>query len=97
MSLNVKKIVKKISGLFREEEEPARVYTWLIESAKCPPCPFRQEERKWVDPRTPSVKLDSLYDQLEIVRRLEERIDVALKEGTAEIPIKRDCKHPKES
>jgi len=93
MSLNIKKITKKVSGLFREEE-PARTYTWLIESVKLPPLSFRREERKWVDPKMPSIEFDSLSDQMEIARRLEERIDDALKD---EVPIKWNYKQPKDS
>jgi len=93
MSLNVKKITRKVSRLFREEE-PARTYTWLIESVKLPPLPFRREERKWVDPKMPSIEFDSLSDQMEIARRLEERIDDALKD---EVPIKWNYKQPKDS
>jgi len=42
----------------------------------------------------PSIEFDSLSDQMEIARRLEERIDDALKD---EVPIKWNYKQPKDS
>jgi len=93
MSLNVRKLVKKISGLFKEEE-PERVYTRYVDPTPCPWISHRWEQRSLIRDQPPTVKIRSRYEQLEVVRFLIERIDET---GEDEKPIKWNYKRHEES
>jgi len=93
MSLNVKKLVKKISGLFKEEE-PERTYLIHYKPVKCPQMGFRREQRDAIKQQPPSREIENLQWQIGVMKVLEARIDETAED---EVPIKRDHKRATKS
>ena len=86
MSLQIRKLVKKISSTFKEERS---VPTRYRKPLPFPSPDFRWKQRALTKEETSSYKLQTQWEQLEALLYLEDLID---KTNEDEIPIKWDCK-----
>jgi len=86
MSLQIRKLVKKISSTFKEERS---VPTRYRKPLPFPDPDFRWKQRALIKKQPPSYVFRTEWEQLEALLYLEDLID---RMNEDEIPIKWDCK-----